>query len=301
MQRKVTYRISESDAGQTIEEFLKQRGCSRKLLRRLKQMPDGICLGDQGVRKTRRLQAGDQLTICVRDETPSPNTEPEPIPLSIVYEDEDLIVLDKPAGLAVHSSMGHHTHTVANALAYHLGGAEDPYVCRIMNRLDRNTSGLMIAAKNVISAGILAQMDVERMYLALADGLVPEKGTIQAPIARKDGSILERCVHETKGKPAVTHFRRLAFDGSLSLVMIKLETGRTHQIRVHMKYLGHPLPGDFLYHPDFSRIGRQALHAYRLDFRHPLKPQRLSLTAAIPEDFCRAFHGEIPPIPSFWT
>lgn len=264
---------------------------------------NGICLDQEPVYKTRRLQKDELLNIQIRDETSSPNIVPQPIPLSVLYEDEDMIVIDKAAGMPIHASMGHHTNTVANGLAHYLYNENAPYVCRIINRLDRDTSGLLIAAKHLLSCGILSQMvadrAISRTYLALAKGLVPKRGTICAPIARTDDSIIERCVNEKTGKPAVTHYQRVDFDGTLSLVMLKLETGRTHQIRVHMKHIGHPLPGDFIYCPDYSRITRQALHAYRLELKHPLLERQLCLTAPIPDDFRRAFQKEIQPIPFF--
>lgn len=303
MLRTFTYPISEKEDGIPIEEFLKNRHYSRKMITHLIRSADGICLGGTPALKTVKLRRGDCLVIRIRDDAPSKTITPEPIPLSVIYEDEDLIVIDKEAGMPIHASMGYHTNTVAHGLAYHLYNKTDPYVCRIINRLDKNTSGLLIAAKHLLSSGILSQMvadrAVKRTYLALAKGLVPDACTICAPIARTSHSILERCVDEENGKPAVTHVKRLAYDGSLSLVMLMLETGRTHQIRVHMKHLGHPLPGDFLYCPDDSRIQRQALHAYCLEFPHPFQNTRLCLTAPIPDDFRRAFHGEIPPIPPF--
>ena len=304
MLRTFTYIISKDDEGNTIETFLRKRHYSGKLITRLTQTEKGICLSETAVYKTRRLKDGDQLVIRIRDDAPSRNIIPEPVPLSVLYEDEDILVIDKAAGMPIHSSMGHHTGTVANGLAHYLYNAKDPYVCRIINRLDRDTSGLLIAAKHLLASGILSQMmtdrAISRTYLALAKGLVPLRGTVRAPIARAKESILERCVDEAEGKAAVTHYQRIAYDGTLSLIMLKLETGRTHQIRVHMKHLGNPLPGDFIYCPDYSRIKRQALHAYRLEFLHPMKAHPICLTAPIPEDFRRAFQAEIPSIPPFW-
>ncbi len=305
MLRTFTYLIPENETGKTIEEFLLKHHYSKKMITKLTQTPNGICLKEKPVYKTKTLQSGDVLHIQICDEAPSQNIIPQPIPLSIVYEDNDIIIIDKQAGMPIHASIGHHTNTLSNGLAYYLYNEKDPYVCRIINRLDRDTSGLVIAAKHLLASGILSEMvakrSISRTYLALAKGLVPEKGVISAPIARTTDSIIERCVNEITGKPAVTHYQRIAFDGTLSLLMLKLETGRTHQIRVHMKHIGHPLPGDFIYCPDYSRINRQALHAYCLEFTHPLSNSHLCLTAPIPDDFKQAFHGDFPPIPAFKT
>lgn len=300
MLRTFTYSISEKESGYTIEGFLKKRHYSKNLITKLTQTENGICLNKEPVYKTKRLQKDDHLEIQISDVSPSQNIVPEPISLSVLYEDDDLIVINKAAGMPIHASLGHHTNTVSNGLAYHLYNEKDPYVCRIINRLDRDTSGLIIAAKHLLSSGILSQMVAERAisrtYLALAKGLVPEYGTICAPIARTNDSIIERCVNEKSGKHSVTHYKRIDFDGTLSLIMLKLETGRTHQIRVHMKHIGHPLPGDFIYCPDYTRIQRQALHAYHLEFKHPLSEHKISLTAPIPDDFRKAFQKEIPEI-----
>ena len=166
-----------------------------------------------------------------------------------------------------------------------------------MNRLDRDTSGLVLIAKNMLSAaGLSLQQQarqIHRTYLAVVEGIIPESGTIDLPIARKEDSIIERCVDTLQGEHAITHYQRLStvsLDGcEYSLVQIQLETGRTHQIRVHMKAIGHPLPGDFLYNPNYKHIKRQALHSYRLEFIHPISGKALSFTQNIPTDFASLF------------
>ena len=150
-----------------------------------------------------------------------------------------------------------------------------------------------MAAKNALSSARLSSAirtrQIHRSYLAIVSGITPESGTIDAPIARKDSSVIEREVNFSSGERAVTHFRRLAERNGLSLVLLTLETGRTHQIRVHMKYIGCPLPGDFLYHPVFDRISRQALHSFQLEFCHPITKKPLRFLAPVPEDFQKAF------------
>ena len=205
--------------------------------------------------------------------------------------------------MPVHPSMTHYEHTLANAVFYYLGSKNEAGPFRCINRLDKDTTGITILAKNSLSGGILGrQMNerkIHRTYLAIVRGITPESGTITAPIGRKEGSVLERQVDFGQGEYACTHYRRLAvkeifpkntFSGeplspdALSLIALRLDTGRTHQIRVHMSYLGYPLIGDFLYYPDFSMLKRQALHACQLKFEHPITKEQLCFTAPLPAD-----------------
>lgn len=178
---------------------------------------------------------------------------------------------------------------MANALAWYYQEQNKPFVFRCCNRLDRDTSGLTVVAKHLVSAGILSAMterrEVHREYLAIAEGhVMPEAGTINAPLGRKPGTIIERTVDWESGEPAVTHYRLVSSDERHSLVALKLETGRTHQIRIHMKHLGYPLIGDYLYNPDMSCIGRQALHSHRLSFPHPITGKAMDFQAPLPAD-----------------
>ena len=172
-----------------------------------------------------------------------------------------------------------------------------PFIFRCTNRLDRDTSGLTIVAKHYVSAGMLSAMiankatsGITREYLAIAKGSVrPLEGTITAPLGRKEGSIIERTVDFENGESAVTHYRVLDEKNGHSLVSLILETGRTHQIRIHMKYLGYPLIGDYLYNPDMELIDRQALHSHCLRFLHPITGRQMTFTADLPEDMARLF------------
>ena len=152
---------------------------------------------------------------------------------------------------------------------------------------------MLVLAKNPLSGALLSaqmkQRQIRRTYLALTDGIPPERGTISAPVARMDASVITREVNFERGEAAVTHYERLAVSNGYALVELHLDTGRTHQIRVHMKYIGCPLPGDFLYHPVFDRIGRQALHSFQLEFAHPITEEPMCFLAPVPEDFRRAF------------
>ncbi|MDO4343397.1 MAG: RluA family pseudouridine synthase [Eubacteriales bacterium] len=268
--------------------FLKKRGYSRHILTKIKA--DGsIEKNGHPVGARELLQAGDILTVELPAEEPSAGIAPVPMKFEAVYEDEDLLVINKPADMPIHPSVNNHENTLANAVAAYYLERGEGFVYRCINRLDRDTTGLLIVAKNMLSAAVLSNMgkkrEIEREYLALVKENPPARGTIDAPIARKEGSVLERCVDFENGESAVTHYRRLAYKDGYSLVSLKLETGRTHQIRVHMKYLGYPVTGDFLYHPDFSLTEHQALHSYRLAFTHPVTEQRMEFTALPPKEW----------------
>lgn len=248
------------------------------------------------------MQTGDKLTVILEEQKPSKHIPPVLLPLHIVYEDDDMLILNKPSDMPIHPSMDNYENTLGNAVAYYYKD-QMPFVYRCVNRLDRDTSGLTIVAKNQISAGILSQMVAERQikreYLALSSSSsLPDHDTISAPIARKETSVIERVVDFGKGEHAVTHFHKIAEnkDRNLSLLLLHLETGRTHQIRVHMKHIGAPLIGDYLYNPDMTYINRQALHSYRLTFNHPITKEPMQFTAPVPDDMQNAFAHIIPEI-----
>ncbi len=274
MNRTLNYHIATEDAGMKIGEFLRKRGYSRHVIIHLKKTEHGILLNGEWAYVGQILKEGDLLEIHIIEEEASDQIVPRELPLDIVYEDEDLMVINKPADMPIHPSINNYDNTLANALMWYFKKQGESFVYRCINRLDRDTTGLLIVAKNMLSGGILSDMsknrEIHREYLALAEGEVPESGVIDAPIARKEESVMERCVDFEKGDRAVTHFWRLDYRDGYSLVRLKLETGRTHQIRVHMKYIGHPLTGDYLYNPDYRILDHQALHSWRLEFRHPI-------------------------------
>lgn len=288
MKRIFHYTASSHDEGLKIYEFLKKQGYSKAVLTHIRKTEYGILLNGHTVFSSVRLKKDDLLTISLIDEKPSEQIIPNPVPIHIVYEDEDLMVLDKEANQPIHPSINNYDNTLANGLAWYFSQKNEPFVYRCINRLDRDTTGLLIVAKNMLSAAILSEMgkrrEIHREYLAIVQGEIAADGTVDAPIARMADSIIARCVDFTNGETAVTHFKRLCFQNNLSLVSLKLETGRTHQIRVHMKYIGHPLIGDFLYNPDFSLIKRQALHSHKLSFFHPITKEWLSFTSPLPKD-----------------
>ena len=292
MNRTINYKISKESNGFRIEQFLKHKGYSSQNLTQIKRMPKSVLVNGQHYYMRDTLKTGDTLTICIQENDCSKKIPPTFLPLDIVYEDEDIIVINKPAGMPIHPSMNNYTNSMANALAWYYQQQNKPFIFRCSNRLDRDTSGLTVVAKHLVSGYILSCMvrdhKIEREYLALVRGHVtPDKGTINAPLARKDGTIIERIVDFEHGETAITHYRTLSQKNGHSLVSLHLETGRTHQIRVHMKHLGYPLIGDYLYNPDMEYITRQALHSHKLTFDHPITGEPMCFTAPLPKDMLK--------------
>lgn len=302
MERTLTYHITEQYENQTIGSFLKQQGYSSQNLVELKKIPESVLLNGAWAYMNQRLHAHDELHIHICENHSSENILPVELPLDILYEDEDLMVVNKPAGMPIHPSMNNYENSLGNALAFYFAKQNIPFVFRCINRLDKDTSGLTIIAKHMVSAGMLSAMvadksssSITREYLAIVRGSIsPTQGSIEAPIARKPGSILEREVNLLSGERAVTHYRVVDEKNGHSLISLILETGRTHQIRVHMKHLGFPLVGDHLYHPDYEYINRQALHSYRLQFIHPITKELMTFHAPLPEDMLR-IAGSVKP------
>lgn len=288
MKRIFNYTIPTEYNEQTLLSFLKSMKFSSQIMTHLKRTENGILLNGAWGRVRDILHTSDALTIQLIEEDSSENIVPINLPLDIMYEDEDILVINKAADMPIHPSQGNYDNTLANAVAYYYQQKGESFTYRCINRLDRDTTGLLIIAKHMYSASLLSEMvanrEIHREYLAIATGEVPESGTIIAPIARVNGSTIERHVDEEQGDYACTHYRRLDFNNGYSLVSLKLETGRTHQIRVHMKHIGHPLPGDFLYNPDYSVIDRQALHSHKLSFNHPITGEYMEFVAELPED-----------------
>lgn len=301
MDRCFHYIIESPDEGADVAGFLARRHFSRRLVIRLRKSPETVRINGRNAFTTARLSAGDVLDIRIAEDPPSEKLVPVEMPLSVLFEDEDLCVIDKPAGMPVHISMGNYRNTAANACAWYYRNEPTPFIFRAVNRLDRDTTGAMIVAKNPFAAAACAPASQEHRirteYLAIVRGIPPERGTIDAPIARVPGSVMLRQVDPVNGARAVTHYRRIAVAPSgsrrgcqaLSLVSVTPETGRTHQIRVHMNSIGYPLPGDYLYCRDFSCFSRSPLHAWKLTFPHPVTGEILTVTAPVPEDMRRFF------------
>lgn len=306
MKRILTYPITESDSDQRIYDFLCHHGYSRHIRTWLKQHPGSVRLNGEEALFYFLLKNGDLLEISLEEEHPSENIVPVDLPIHIIYEDEDLMVIDKPADMPVHPSIGNYENTLANAAAWYFHRQDIPFVFRCINRLDRDTTGLLILAKHMLSGAILSdQMKkraIHRTYLAITEGKTDHAGTIDSPIGRTDQSLILRQVDHENGDSACTHYLQKCWhpktfypetlpvpqDG-LSLVQLQLETGRTHQIRVHMTSIGHPLIGDTLYNPETALMNRQALHSYRLAFTHPVTGVSLEFTSPLPEDMVEFF------------
>lgn len=292
MNRNIDYIIDEDSSGLRVEQFLRRKRYSGQNLSEIKRMPKSILVNGVHYYMRQELSTGDHLQVRICETQNSEKIPPTKLPLDIIYEDEDLLVLNKPAGMPIHPSLNNYTNSIANALAYYFQSQGKPFIFRCCNRLDRDTSGLTIVSKHLVSGSILSDMTkyrkVHREYLAIVRGSVtPSEGTIQAPLGRKDGTIIERTVDWEHGEDAVTHYKVVKEANGHSLVSLRLETGRTHQIRIHMKYLGYPLIGDYLYNPDMEYMTRQALHSHHMEFTHPITGEHMSFTAPLPEDMAR--------------
>lgn len=293
MDRIFHYQITENEQGTTVLDFLRKKGFSRHILSSMKADKEALTRNGQRIGGREQLLAGDYFRVRLLETVDSDGIIPVSMPLSILYEDEDILVINKPADMPVHPSIGNYTNTLANGVAAYLDAKDEHSPFRCINRLDRDTSGALILAKNAFSAAVLStQMrnrQIRRTYLAVVEGITPPNGTISAPISRVDDSVIERHVDFLHGEPAVTHYERLETKNEHSLLEIHLETGRTHQIRVHMGYIGHPLPADYLYHPEYDCFKRQPLHSLQLEFRHPVTDKPMCLLAPVSEDMCNAF------------
>ena len=262
------------------------------------QIQDWIKSGDllvngQSVKPNYKLQIGDEIVVNV-PEAIELEVLPEAIPLDIVFEDQDVIVVNKPRGMVVHPAAGHTTGTLVNALLSHcddLSGINGVKRPGIVHRIDKDTTGLLMVAKNDMAHESLATQlkdrHIKREYIALVHGeIAHELGTIEAPIGRDTNDRQRMTVTDKNAKEAVTHFRLLELYKDFTLLECKLETGRTHQIRVHMRYIGHPLAGDPKYGPRRTiQLPGQALHAATLGFYHPRTKEWLEFEAPLPEDF----------------
>lgn len=271
-----------------VKEVLKAEfSMSDRLLLRLKKL-DRIYLNGDVTSVNHPVLENDLIECYLDYEEDNSNIVPTEMSLNIIYEDEAYIVVNKPAGIPVHPSMDHYTDSLSNGIAFYFNQIGLKKKIRPVNRLDKDTSGIVIFAKNeYIQECLVRQMKSKefiKKYIAVVNGNLDNlEGTINAPIARKEGSIIERCVCET-GDIAITHYKVLKREPDFDIVECILETGRTHQIRVHFAYLGHSLLGDTLYGTSSNLINRQALHAYEVEFIHPLSKQKVKYVANVPED-----------------
>ena len=290
MSRYLNWTVPPELAGIKVDTLLKRHlNLSGTVVRRIKWLEDGILV--DGVRVNTRFvpRAGQVLSVRLSDPERRSGIVPAPGPLDLVYEDEDLVVLNKAPGVSVHPGPGHFDDTICNFLLYYYDSAGIEADAHPVHRLDRGTSGLLAVAKHAHAQEVLKNQlhtaAFRREYLAVCRGAPsPAAGVVDAPLGPKPGSLVEQMVRPD-GKPARTRYETLAVYGGRALLRLELDTGRTHQIRVHLAHLGHPLLGDFLYgaeEPDL--IPRPALHSWRLALRHPITGKELLFTAPVPAD-----------------
>ena len=281
----LTYTVPPSYDGETVQSFLR-RGCglSSRMVVRLKQLPAGITADGAPVRTIDRLRAGQIVLLTLPED--AVRIEGADLPLVVVYEDDQVLLVNKPPYLAVHPSAGKPEPTLANAVVAYYAAQGTPRSFRPVNRLDRNTSGLLLAAKNPHAAYALTGK-CRKAYFALVLGRLQGSGTIDQPIRVKEGCCITREVGQG-GKASVTHWESLAASDEASLLRVVIDTGRTHQIRVHLSWLGHPLAGDTMYGDDQTVMARHGLHCGEMTFPHPLSGEPLRFFSPLPEDFCQA-------------
>jgi 23S rRNA pseudouridine1911/1915/1917 synthase len=288
--------------GMTVREFvLSELGLSRGLLTRLKSLEKGILLNGERVTVRAVLHEGDTLLLETEDFDTDVNERIEPvdIPIEILYEDDEVVAVNKGAAMPTHPSHNHHNDTLANALAWRYKQMGIPFVFRAVNRLDADTSGIVLVARNRMAAfkmsNELSSGNISKRYIAVLDGVLEHReGSITAPIRRKsDSIILRECCREGEGDYARTDYTLLCENGTFCAVEARPITGRTHQIRVHFAHIGLPLVGDYLYGKEGQcGMKRHALHAYKLSFNRPSDGKRIELTADMPEDI-KTLYSEI--------
>lgn len=291
--RRLELKITPELAGIKVDTLLKKHlELSGTVVRRMKWLPDGILVDGSRVNTRFQPAAGQILSVRLSDPERRSGIVPNPGPLNIVYEDGDILVLNKAPGVPVHPGPGHYDDTLGNYILAHYDetGVEADF--HPVHRLDRGTSGLIAAAKHPHAQEVMKNQlhtgEFQRVYLAVCEGVPePHSGLVDAPLGPKPGSLVEQMVRPD-GKPARTHYEVLSVHGNRALLRLCLETGRTHQIRVHMAHLGHPLTGDFLYGEENRElIGRPALHSAELTLKHPISREILRFSAPLPEDMER--------------
>ena len=276
------FTVAEQNNGGDLRTFLRRScGITARSLTVLKYGDGGIYCGDDPIRTNEIVYTGDVICVCLPEE--SNPIVPIAGVLNVIYEDEYILVVNKPPHMPVHPTKDHQMDTLANIISYYQQGRGESYVFRALNRLDKDTSGCVILAKDRLSYALVKDT-VKKTYVAVCEGIIDSEGTIDRPVALAEGSKIKRCVSDG-GSPAITHYRPLATGRGHTLLELHLETGRTHQIRCHMSSIGHPLAGDDLYGGRRDCIGRQALHCQSIRFLHPVTKKEIALQTAIPSEF----------------
>lgn len=292
----IHFTVSAEDNGVRIDKYLSDHmeEMSRSYLQKLLKSED-VIVNEKAVKANYKVGSGDVISVSV-PEPEEVNIQPEDIPLDILYEDEDLIVVNKPKGMVVHPSAGHYSQTLVNALMYHcrdeLSGINGVMRPGIVHRIDMNTTGSLLVCKNDFTHNHIAEQlkehSIKRKYRAIVHGVLKEDdGVIDAPIGRHPTDRKKMAVNYKNGKTALTHYHVCQRFSNFTYIECQLETGRTHQIRVHMKSIGHPILGDDVYGPAKSpfRLDGQTLHAMVLGFIHPRKNSYMEFSAPLPEYF----------------
>jgi 23S rRNA pseudouridine1911/1915/1917 synthase len=290
-----TYCFVADKPGTRLDKFVGEKCLELSRTQAQKLIADGcITVNDRAAKPSLKLEVGDKIDIIIPPTPPSP-LSPEAIPLNILYEDDDLLVIDKPAGLTVHPAPGHPDHTLVNAILSHfphLADISDSLRPGIVHRLDKDTSGVMLVAKNqVAQANLINQFKaraIVKAYLVLVKGkLTPERGIIEAAVGR-DPRNRKRMAVVTEGREARTQYQVIKYMDDYTLLEVILETGRTHQIRVHLAAIGYPVVGDAVYGVKSSHLSRQFLHACRLGFKLPSTGEYVEFTSELPPDLTQA-------------
>lgn len=293
---ELNYIVTKNDNNKTIKDILLSHfKISHRLLITLKKN-NCIFLNNTPSYIYQTIKEKDNLTISFNYEEDNSNIIPKEIFLDIVYEDDWYLIINKPAGIPVHPSILHYEDSLSNGIRFYFNKIGLKKKIRPVNRIDKDTSGLVVFAKNeYIQECLIRQMqtnDFVKEYIAIVEGFFDndsKSGTINAPISRKENSIIERCVTNS-GQPSITHYEvieeKQINNINISKVKCILETGRTHQIRLHMSYINHPLLGDDLYGGNLDLINRQALHSYRISFVHPINNNKVLYEAELPKDLC---------------
>lgn len=284
MEKQIKIRITATDAGKPVKSILTGMGLSTTIIRRLKRSDDGIMLNGRKAYTNATVHEGDELVITICDE-PSETIVPKDIPLDILYEDEDIIAVNKPRDMPTHPSMKHYEDSLANAVMYYF--RNENFTFRVVTRLDRDTSGVVLIAKNHPTAQKLnddiKNQKVKKEYIAVVNGVpAPPRGRICVPIRRLEKSVILRCV-AADGKEAITDYTTEKKMNGLSLVRLYPLTGRTHQLRVHLSYIGVPIYGDDLY--GAPQVGEKTrLHCAKISFTHPASGEKIVIEAPTPND-----------------
>ena len=296
-------KINSNTDGLTVLQILKgELGLSRAFIKHLKFKDGGITLNGEHVTVRREVKAGDTLCLAVEDTVTPEKLTPSALELPVVYEDDDVAVPSKPADMPTHQSFGHYGDTVANALTYRYHAQGLPFVFRPVNRLDRNTSGLLLIARNRISAAYLSDAmkrgEITKQYIAVLRGILGEdEGIIDTYMRRTAESVIVRevCDENGGGDRAITKFKVICRSNTHTMVLATPVTGRTHQLRVHFAHMGCPIEGDDMYSDGSTLISRHALHSYLLTFPRPADGARITVTSPMPDDMrvlCQGVLGE---------